>query len=78
MGQASAPNVWALGDCAAYPGLSTTEGAVGTPRVMPFVLPIMTAAKAMARSILGEPTAIVFPPMAVRVKTPAFPLTIHA
>jgi len=78
MGQASAPNVWALGDCAAYPGLSATEGAVGTPRVMPFVLPIMTAAKAMARSILGEPTAIVFPPMAVRVKTPAFPLTIHA
>jgi rubredoxin-NAD+ reductase len=67
MGQTSAPGVWALGDCAAY--------ARG---VMPYVMPLMTAARAMAKTLLGTPTPIVFPAMPVRIKTPACPLTVQA
>ena len=67
MGQTSVPGVWALGDCAAY--------ARG---VMPYVMPLMTAAKAMAKTLLGAPTPIVFPAMPVRIKTPACPLTVQA
>jgi rubredoxin-NAD+ reductase len=67
MGQTSVPRVWALGDCAAY-----AQG------VMPYVMPLMTAAKAMAKTLLGAPTPIVFPAMPVRIKTPACPLTVQA
>ena len=67
MGQTSTPGVWALGDCAAY-----VRG------VMPYVMPLMTAAKAMAKTLLGTPTPIVFPAMPVRIKTPAYPLTVQA
>jgi rubredoxin-NAD+ reductase len=67
MGQTSAAGVWALGDCAAY--------ACG---VMPYVMPLITAAKAMAKTLLGTRTPIVFPAMPVRIKTPACPLTVQA
>jgi len=38
----------------------------------------MTAAKAMAKTLFGTPTPIVFPAMPVRIKTPAYPLTVQA
>lgn len=58
-------DVFAIGDCAQYEG-----------RVLPYVLPIMTAARALARTLAGEPTPIAFPVMPVVVKTPACPVAV--
>ena len=78
LGQTSNAHVFAIGDCAAYASAAKPELFGGAPRGLPFVLPIMTAGKAMAKTLAGEPTPIVFAPMAVRVKTPAFPLSVQA
>jgi rubredoxin---NAD+ reductase len=61
----SAPDVFALGDCAAFEG-----------RVQPYVLPIMHAARALARTLSGTLTRVDFPPMPVVVKTPAVPAIV--
>ena len=61
----SAPDVYALGDCAEVDGLW-----------LPYVMPIMNAARALAKSLAGEPTDLIYPPMPVVVKTPDFPLVI--
>ena len=58
--QTSAPHVYALGDCAQY----ASAGA----RVLPYVMPIMNAAKALAATLAGQPTELVFPLMPVAVK----------
>lgn len=62
----SAPDIFALGDCA----------EIGQ-QVRPYVLPIMHAARALARTLAGEPTAVSFPPMPVIVKTPACPVVVQ-
>ncbi len=64
--QTSAPDVYALGDCAQY--------ASAGQRTLPYVMPIMSAAKALAASLGGTPTPVVFGLMPVSVKTPALPL----
>ena len=64
--QTSAPHVYALGDAVQYAG----------GRVMPYVMPIMNAAKALARTLTGSPTPVVFPLMPVAIKTPALPLVV--
>jgi rubredoxin-NAD+ reductase len=69
-GQASAENVYALGDCAEY-----TE-ADGATRIMPYIAPLMNAARAIARTLTGTPTAIDLKPAAVIVKTPSYPLAL--
>ncbi|MDZ7803279.1 NAD(P)/FAD-dependent oxidoreductase [Thiohalophilus sp.] len=61
----SAPDIYALGDCAEVDGLW-----------LPYVMPIMNAARALAKTLAGEPTDLVYPPMPVVVKTPDFPLVI--
>ena len=61
----SAPDVYALGDAAEVEGL-----------VLPYVMPIMQAARALAKTLAGEPTAVVYPAMPVVVKTPAAPLVV--
>jgi len=61
----SAPDVYALGDCAEVDG-----------QVMPYVLPLMTGARALAKTLTGTPTDVVYPVMPVAVKTPAFPLSV--
>ena len=61
----SAPDIYALGDCAAIDG-----------KVQPYVLPIMHAARALARTLCGDPTPVVFPVMPVTVKTPATPAIV--
>ena len=66
--QTSAAHVYALGDCAQY----ASAGA----RVLPYVLPIMNAAKALAATLAGQPTQLVFPLMPVAVKTPALPIVV--
>ena len=68
--QTSAPHVYALGDCAQY--------ASAAARVLPYVMPIMNAAKALAANLAGQPTELVFPLMPVAVKTPALPIVVAA
>ncbi len=63
--ETSAPDVYALGDCAEIEGL-----------VMPFVMPIMHAARALAQTLAGKRTAVTFPAMPVMVKTPACPTIV--
>ncbi|MCZ7560621.1 MAG: FAD-dependent oxidoreductase [Burkholderiaceae bacterium] len=63
--RASAPHVYALGDCAEVEG-----------QVLPFVMPLMNAARALAKTLAGEPTDVRYPAMPVVVKTPAAPLTV--
>jgi rubredoxin-NAD+ reductase len=46
--------------------------------VLPYVMPIMNAAKALAATLAGQPTELVFPLMPVAVKTPAFPIVVAA
>lgn len=64
-GQTSDPHIFAIGDCAEYEhGLSA------------YVTPIMAAARGIAASALGAPTAIRFPPLSVQVKTTLFPINL--
>ena len=66
--QTSAPDVYALGDCAQY--------ASAGQRTLPFVMPIMSAARALAATLAGTPTELVFPLMPVSIKTPAWPVVV--
>jgi rubredoxin-NAD+ reductase len=61
----SAADVYALGDCAEVAGHN-----------LPFVMPIMQAARALARTLAGTPTAVHYPAMPVVVKTPACPTVV--
>lgn len=63
--QASVPGVYALGDCAEVAGLN-----------LPFVLPIMQCARALAKTLAGEATPVNYPAMPVVVKTPSCPCGI--
>lgn len=68
--QTSAADVYALGDCAQY--------ASAGQRTLPYVMPIMNAARALAATLAGTPTALVFPLMPVSIKTPALPIVVAA
>jgi len=61
----SAPAVFALGDCAEVAGLN-----------LPFVLPIMQQARALAKTLAGSATDVAYPAMPVVVKTPACPTVV--
>jgi len=61
----SAADVYALGDCAELNG-----------QVLPFVMPIMHGARALAKTLTGDQTAVKYPPMPVVVKTPSCPVVI--
>ncbi len=62
---ASAPHVHALGDCAEVDG-----------HTLPYVMPIMQQARALAATLAGQPTPVVYPAMPVTVKTPACPTVV--
>lgn len=64
-GRTSDPDVYALGDCAEY-----------TIGLCQFVTPIMGAARAVAASIVKEPTEIKFAALSVQVKTTAYPIAL--
>ncbi|WP_296510223.1 FAD-dependent oxidoreductase [Rhodoferax sp.] len=68
--ETSAAGVYALGDCAQYQSAGQ--------RTLPYVMPVMTAARALAATLAGTPTELVFPLMPVSVKTPALPLVVAA
>jgi rubredoxin-NAD+ reductase len=61
----SDPSIYALGDCKQIGEL-----------VMPFIMPIMHAARALAKTLSGEPTDLRYPAMPVVVKTPAHPAVV--
>ncbi len=64
----SAADIFALGDCAEVNGL-----------LLPFVMPIMQAARALAKTLAApgaEPTPVAYPAMPVVVKTPACPTVV--
>lgn len=72
-GLTSHPQIYALGDCAAYAG----QGPDGAAKTMPYVWPLLAASKAIAASLAGTPTPIAFKALPVRVKTPVFPLSVQ-
>ena len=63
--ETSAPEVYALGDCAEVDGL-----------VLPYVMPLMQAARALAPNLLGQEATVLYPAMPVMVKTPAMPIVV--
>ncbi len=63
--RSSDADVYALGDCAEVEG-----------QVLPFVMPIMHAARALASTLCGSEKAVIYPPMPVVVKTPALPTVV--
>ena len=58
-------NIYALGDCAEVEG-----------KVLPFVMPITYAARALAATLTGNPTSVQYPAMPILVKTPACPTVV--
>lgn len=63
--QTSSEDIYALGDCAEVDG-----------KVLPFVMPIMHAARALASTLANNPTQTRYPAMPVLVKTPACPTVV--
>lgn len=63
--RSSDPHIYALGDCAEVSGLN-----------LMYVMPLMTAARALAKTLSGTPTELSYPAMPIMVKTPACPLVV--
>lgn len=63
--QTSQRNIYALGDCAEVAGHNLL-----------FIAPILAAAKALAKTLSGQTTAVKYPAMPVAIKTPNYPLIV--
>lgn len=63
--QTNFTDIYALGDCAEIDG-----------RVLPFIMPIMHAARALAATLAKKPTPVQYPAMPVLVKTPSCPTIV--
>ncbi len=63
--QTSQSDIYALGDCAEVEG-----------HLLPYVMPLMQQARALAKTLSGTATLVHYPAMPVAVKTPAAPLTV--
>ncbi|WOJ92416.1 FAD-dependent oxidoreductase [Congregibacter variabilis] len=61
----SAADVYALGDCAEVDG-----------HVLVYVAPLMAAARALGKTLAGEPTQVSYPAMPVTIKVPACPTVV--
>jgi rubredoxin-NAD+ reductase len=72
----SAAHVYALGDAAQYASAPSALSAYGS--TLPYVMPIMNAARALAATLTGTGSELVFPLMPVSIKTPALPLVVAA
>lgn len=59
----SDPHIYAFGDCAEVDGL-----------ILPYVLPLMASARALAKTLAGRPTPVHYPCMPVTIKTPVCPV----
>lgn len=58
-------SIYALGDAAEVDG-----------KVLLYVLPLMAAARALAKTLAGEETAVQYPAMPVQIKTPVCPVVV--
>jgi len=63
--QTSAKNVYSLGDCAEVEG-----------HVLYYVAPLMACARALAKTLTGTPTPVIYPAMPVTIKTPSCPVVV--
>ncbi len=63
--QSSVEDIYALGDCAEVKGA-----------VLPFVMPLMIGARALAKTLAGTKTVVEYPAMPVALKTPAYPVSV--
>jgi rubredoxin-NAD+ reductase len=63
--ETSVKEIYALGDCAEVEG-----------HVLPYITPLINCARALAKTLVGTNTPVVYPAMPVTVKTPAHPLVI--
>jgi rubredoxin-NAD+ reductase len=63
--ETSAPDVYALGDCAEVDG-----------HVLYYVMPLMACARVLAKTLAGEPTDVAYGAMPVGVKLPACPVQV--
>lgn len=63
--ETSATDIYALGDCAQVDG-----------HVLLYVLPLMACARALAKTLNGEPTEVSYGVMPVATKTPACPVVV--
>ncbi|MCW8945210.1 MAG: FAD-dependent oxidoreductase [Sedimenticola sp.] len=61
----SQTDIYALGDCAEVEGKN-----------LPYVMPLMIGARALAKTLTGTPTEVVYPVMPVIIKTPAHPIVV--
>jgi len=63
--ETSVPGIFALGDCIELNEL-----------LLPFVLPIMHCARALAKTLTGENTPVHYPAMPIVIKTPLYPIVV--
>ena len=63
--QTSVDNIYAIGDCAEVDG-----------HVMVYVAPLLAQVKALAKTLVGEPTPVSYPAMPVTIKVPACPTVV--
>jgi rubredoxin-NAD+ reductase len=63
--RSSLEHIYALGDCAQVKDYH-----------LPYILPIMQCARALAKTLTGEKTAVSYPAMPVAIKTPACPVVV--
>ncbi|ARU58753.1 NAD(P)H-nitrite reductase [Oleiphilus messinensis] len=63
--ETSAPNVYAMGDCAEVDG-----------HVMLYVLPLMECARSLAKTLTGTPKEVTYGVMPVVIKTPCCPVAV--
>lgn len=61
----SCARVYAMGDCAEVGGM-----------VLPFVMPLMQQARALAATLTGNVTAVTYPAMPILVKTTSYPVVV--
>jgi rubredoxin-NAD+ reductase len=63
--ETSAPDVYALGDCAEVEG-----------HVLPYITPLLNCSRALAKTLTGTRTAVAYPAMPIMIKTPSYPLVV--
>jgi rubredoxin-NAD+ reductase len=63
--QTSATDIYALGDCAEVEG-----------HLLMYVLPLMAASRALAKTLFGEHTPVAYVAMPITIKTPACPTIV--
>lgn len=63
--ETSMKDIYTLGDCAEVEG-----------HVLPYIAPLLNCARALAKTLAGERTAVLYPAMPVIVKTPSHPIVV--